>query len=78
MDSFFKYMPTLILGIIVIIAISFIVKNFLTIIAGGVIILIVYTFLTNNKYRKSIMRFLSNVSKKAHNFYDDNVKDDEK
>ena len=77
MESFFKYLPVLLIVILAIIAINFIIKNFWTIIAGIVIILIVYIFLTNNIFRQNTMFFLNNVSKKCHDFFDENVKDDE-
>jgi len=78
MKSFFKYMPILLLVILVIIAIGFIIRNFLTIIVGIVIIVIAYIFLSNKKFREKVMGIFKNISQKCNDFYDENINDDKK
>jgi uncharacterized membrane protein len=76
MKSFLKYMPILLIIVLVIIAIGFIIRNFLTIVAGIVIVLTTYIFLTNKNFRGKVMGVFRNISQKCNDFYDENINDE--
>jgi len=76
MKSFLKYMPILLIIVLVIIAIGFIIRDFLTIVAGIVIVLTTYIFLTNKNFRGKVMGVFRNISQKCNDFYDENINDE--
>jgi len=66
-------MPLLILGILVILAIGFLIKHFFTIATGIFILMIIYIYVKNKNFRRIFMGILGNVSKKISDFYDENL-----
>jgi len=74
MKQYEKYIPILVLSVIVLIVVVFFVRNFLTIVAGFLIILIVYISIVNENFRKTCMELFKSVSKKMNEFYEKNIK----
>ena len=79
MKSFIKYIPVLLLVIIIIASIWFIIRNFYTIIIGVVIIFGVYIYFKSPHIRKKSKHVFGNISKKLNDFADDDseLDDDE-